>query len=153
MSKSTKEEAKKGEGREETWTALHGVCNAVARFPFGAAAMLTGVFVRSQQDDLHKETTVREPARRWGVTAVAFRPAATADRNSQTNGSTCRPQRGGRAAWQKMFNSGLNRQSRHGRRPVVMLGRKGRRKGACVLTLACHEPAEGQLSVPQFLHQ
>lgn len=57
MSKSTKEEAKKGEGREETWTALHGVCNAVARFPFGAAAMLTGVFVRSQQDDLHKETT------------------------------------------------------------------------------------------------
>lgn len=34
-----------------------------------------------------------------------------------------------------------------------MLGRKGRRKGACVLTLACHDPAEGQLSVPPFLHQ
>lgn len=87
MSKSTKEKAKKGEGPEETWKAPHDVCNAVTRFLFRAAAMLTGVFARSQQDDLHKDTTGREPARRWGVTAVAFGPVATADRNNQTNGS------------------------------------------------------------------
>lgn len=131
MSKSTKEKAEKGEGPEETWKAPHGICNAATRFFFRATAMLTGVFARSQQDDLHKETTVREPARRWGVTAVAVRPAATADRNNQTNGSAFGPQRGGRAAWQKRgFTSGLNHQSRHGKRPVIVLGRKHRRKEA-----------------------
>lgn len=60
MGKSTKEKAKTEDGTEETWKSLCVFCNHWNYVLLQGCSYRARVFVRSQEEDLHRETTVRD---------------------------------------------------------------------------------------------